>query len=102
MRFVICELMFMEHELRTFRKAHSLTLDALADATGLSKSYLSEIETRKRPAGRKAIQVICERTGLSPAAFFPSPVGSPSAIGAASPSVAVSPDGTEGAFLQQG
>ena len=68
---MFCELAFMEHELRTFRKANALTLDALAEATGLSKSYLSEIETGRRWAGRKAIQTICETTGLSPAAFFP-------------------------------
>lgn len=60
----------MTHPVRQFRKDAKLTLSALATKTGLSKSYLSEIETFRRKAGRGAITAICNTTGLKPDVFF--------------------------------
>ncbi len=43
------------HPVRVFRKHRSLTLDALAEATGIAQSYLTEIETRKKPGSLDAL-----------------------------------------------
>lgn len=75
----MCEPLDMEHPLRTYRRERDITLDQLAKEAGLSKSHLSEIETGKRP-GSKTIELLCAKTGLSPAVFFapsvlPAPAG---------------------------
>ncbi len=43
------------HPVRVFRKHRGLTLDALAEATGIAQSYLTEIETRKKPGSLDAL-----------------------------------------------
>lgn len=68
----MCELLRMEHPLRTYRRERDITLDQLAKEAGLSKSHLSEIETGKLP-GSKTIALLCAKTGLSPSVFFATP-----------------------------
>jgi lambda repressor-like predicted transcriptional regulator len=43
------------HPLRVWRKHRGMTLDALSSETGIAQSYLTEIETRKKPGSFDAI-----------------------------------------------
>ena len=43
------------HPNRVWRKHRSMTLDQLADATGIAESYLTEIETYKKPGSLGAM-----------------------------------------------
>lgn len=89
----------MEHPLRTYRRSRGITLDQLANETGLSKSHLSEIEGGKTP-GSKTIATLVQKTGLGAGIFFalPSPDGGPLAVArpviSSAPSVSVA--GSEG------
>ncbi|MBM3542529.1 MAG: helix-turn-helix transcriptional regulator [Alphaproteobacteria bacterium] len=42
--------------MRTLRRARGLTLDGLAGRVGVSKAYLSEIETGKKPGSLKTLR----------------------------------------------
>ena len=43
------------HPVRIWRKHRKLTLQALSAATGVAQSYLTEIETRKKPGSLDAM-----------------------------------------------
>ena len=45
--------------IRRTRRDLDLTLDAVADVAGLSKSYLSLVESGKRLPGLETLQMIC-------------------------------------------
>ena len=47
-----------EHPARVWREYRRLSASALADAAGLSKAYLSEIETGKKPGSVEAYKAI--------------------------------------------
>lgn len=49
-----------ESKLRVWREHRKMTLDALADASGVGKSYISEIETGKKPGSLKAMVDLAE------------------------------------------
>jgi lambda repressor-like predicted transcriptional regulator len=53
------------HPVRVWRKHRGLTLDALSVRTGIAQSYLTEIETRKKPGSLDAIRKIAAALGLS-------------------------------------
>lgn len=44
-----------EHPIRIWRLHHGLTREALAAAAGVSPSYLTEIETRRKPGSLDAV-----------------------------------------------
>ena len=50
--------------VRVFRNYRGLTLDALADAVGLSKGYLSDIENGKKPGSVKTLNRIAAALGV--------------------------------------
>ena len=43
------------HPVRVWRKQRKMTLQDLAEATGIGQSYLTEIETRKKPGSVDAL-----------------------------------------------
>jgi DNA-binding XRE family transcriptional regulator len=43
------------HPVRVWRKHRGMTLDGLAGKTGIAQSYLTEIETRKKPGSLDAM-----------------------------------------------
>ncbi len=47
-----------EHPVRVWRDYRKLTASALADMSGVSKAYLSEIETGKKPGSVEAYKAI--------------------------------------------
>ena len=50
--------------LRTLREGRGMTLDSLAQATGISKPYLSQIETARTPGPpRRGVEPRCRETG---------------------------------------
>ena len=53
-----------ENPIRVFRKYRGMTLNALARAAKLSKGYLSEIETGKKPGSVKALRRIADALGV--------------------------------------
>jgi repressor LexA len=58
------------HEVRTSRTNRGMTLDALSVATGMAKSYLSQIETSYAPPPRdEKVRRIAEALGLDPEAL---------------------------------
>ena len=50
--------------LRVFRTYRGLTLSALAQRAGVSVSYLSEIESGKKPGSAKTLKAVAEVLGL--------------------------------------
>jgi len=50
--------------LRVFRTYRGLTLSALAERAGVSVSYLSEIESGKKPGSAKTLKAVAEVLGL--------------------------------------
>ncbi len=53
------------HPVRVWRKHRGLTLDRLADETGIAQSYLTEIETRKKPGSIDALIKIAAALKIS-------------------------------------
>ncbi len=49
-----------EHALFSWRTERGLTLDALAEKSGLSKAYLSQIESGKRAGTTKTMRAIAK------------------------------------------
>jgi DNA-binding XRE family transcriptional regulator len=54
-----------EHPIRVWRAYQGLTREALATAAGVSPSYLTEIETRRKPGSFEAIAKIAAALRLS-------------------------------------
>lgn len=50
----------MKLHLRDIRRARGLTIDQFATMTGLSKGFISQIETGQRQAGSATLQRIAE------------------------------------------
>jgi antitoxin component HigA of HigAB toxin-antitoxin module len=48
------------HAVNAWRTERGLTLDALAEKSGLSKAYLSQIESRKRAGTTKTMRAIAK------------------------------------------
>jgi transcriptional regulator with XRE-family HTH domain len=65
-------------KLHKLRKDHGFTLDALAEKSGLSKSYLWELENRdsQRPSAEK-LSAVALVFGVSPAYFIEDDVRAP-------------------------
>lgn len=59
-------------EIKSLRKARGITLDALSDAAGLSKGYLSQIERGVSSPSVKALHSISRALGVTISWFFPS------------------------------
>lgn len=55
---VVRELVSTDHPLRVWREYRELTLQALADQVGISKSYLSQIESGKRRGSAEVLKRI--------------------------------------------
>jgi len=49
-----------EHPVRVWRDYRKMTLASLSEGTGISKGYLSEIETGKKPGSLEAHKAIAE------------------------------------------
>jgi transcriptional regulator with XRE-family HTH domain len=56
----------MDLRLREIREAKGLTVEQLADAVGMSKSYLSEIETGKKTVNARRIEAFAKVLGCRP------------------------------------
>ncbi len=54
-----------ESLVRLWRKHRGMTLEALAQATGLSRPYLSQIETGKRVGGIDTLKLIALALGVT-------------------------------------
>ena len=54
-----------EHKARIWREQRGLTLSALAEKAGIPVSYLSEIETGKKPGSVEAYRKLAAALGLS-------------------------------------
>jgi DNA-binding XRE family transcriptional regulator len=52
---LVARLVAGEHPIRVWRAHRGLTRDALAGAAGVSPSYVSEIETRRKPGSLDAM-----------------------------------------------
>ena len=52
---LVKELAAGTHPARVWRKHHGKTIEQIAEATGIPKGYLSEIETRKKPGSLDAM-----------------------------------------------
>ncbi|WP_247474856.1 XRE family transcriptional regulator [Bradyrhizobium sp. 30] len=59
-------------EIKNLRKARGITLDALSEAAGLSKGYLSQIERGVSSPSVKALHSISRALGVTISWFFPS------------------------------
>ncbi|MGY4298727.1 transcriptional regulator with XRE-family HTH domain [Bradyrhizobium sp. i1.4.4] len=58
-------------EIKNLRKARGITLDALSEAAGLSKGYLSQIERGTSSPSVKALHSISRALGVTISWFFP-------------------------------
>lgn len=58
------------NRIRSWRRQRGLTLDALADATGMSKSYLSKLESGKKAPSIATVMKLSEALGVSVGAIF--------------------------------
>ncbi|MET4608393.1 transcriptional regulator with XRE-family HTH domain [Bradyrhizobium sp. JR4.1] len=58
-------------EIKSLRRARGITLDALSDAAGLSKGYLSQIERGVSSPSVKALHSISRALGVTISWFFP-------------------------------
>lgn len=54
-----------EHPVRIWRKHRGLTREALAAAAGVAPSYLTEIETRKKPGSFEALAKLAAALKIS-------------------------------------
>jgi quercetin dioxygenase-like cupin family protein/DNA-binding Xre family transcriptional regulator len=59
--------------LRAARKARRMTIEALADATGLTKSFLSKLERDATSASVASLLRVCDALGLRPGTLFDPP-----------------------------
>jgi len=55
---MVRELMNSDHPMRVWREYRGLTLQALADQAGISKSYLSQIESGNRSGSADVLKRI--------------------------------------------
>ncbi|SOC13855.1 helix-turn-helix protein [Rhodobacter sp. JA431] len=56
--------------MKKLRNDRELTLEQLADITGLSKGFLSQVETGKRHASQATLQLIADALGCSMSALI--------------------------------
>ncbi|MEQ8347507.1 MAG: cupin domain-containing protein [Sneathiellaceae bacterium] len=62
--------------IRRIRKEARLTIDDLSHRTGLSRAYISQIETAKASPSLQTVKRICEELNISPALLFEDPEAS--------------------------
>ncbi|HJU16962.1 MAG TPA: helix-turn-helix transcriptional regulator [Stellaceae bacterium] len=62
---LVARLSAGEHPVRVWRAQRGLTREALAAAAGIAPSYLTEIETRKKPGSFDAIAKIAAALRIS-------------------------------------
>ena len=55
-----------EQPVKVFREYRGMTQEELARRAGTSKNYISQIENRRRRAGRKLQARLAEALGLDP------------------------------------
>ncbi|MDC0738061.1 cupin domain-containing protein [Cognatishimia sp. SS12] len=55
---------------RRLRKEAGLTIGDLADTTGLSRAYISQVETSKASPSLQTVRAMCDALGVSPAILF--------------------------------
>jgi transcriptional regulator with XRE-family HTH domain len=84
--------------LRAARKARRMTIEALADATGLTKSFLSKLERDATSASVASLLRVCDALGLRPGTLFDTPATS-LVRGDDAPSVNYGGDGVRDALL---
>jgi hypothetical protein len=53
---VVARIIAGEHPVRVWREHRGLTLTQLAHAAGVPQSYVSEIETKKKPGSTRALK----------------------------------------------
>jgi len=53
------------HSVRAWREHHQLTQEAVAASAGISKAYLSQIETGKRQGAVKTLRAIASALGVT-------------------------------------
>jgi len=53
-----------EHPIKTIRKYRGMTQDDLAQAAGLSRPYLTEIETGRKEGSIKSLKAIAKALGV--------------------------------------
>jgi len=87
--------------LRAARKARRLTIEALADATGLTKSFLSKLERDATSASVASLLRVCDALGLRPGTLFDPPTTS-LVRGDEAPEVNYGGAGVEDALLTPG
>lgn len=59
--------------IRKIRKSAGLTIDELSRQTGLSKAYISQVETAKASPSLQTVKKICSELNVSPAILFEDP-----------------------------
>lgn len=60
----------MRNRIREHRKRRGLTLDELAELVGMSKGYLSDLETGKRTGGLEMLRLIAQALKVSELEIF--------------------------------
>jgi DNA-binding XRE family transcriptional regulator len=63
-----------ESPVKILRKHRDMTQDDLAVASGISRPYLTEIETRKKTGSLRAIQALAKALNVAPALLMPKTV----------------------------
>ncbi|GAA3082959.1 XRE family transcriptional regulator [Streptomyces rectiviolaceus] len=63
--------------LRTLRELLGLTGAALADMSGMSKSWISQVETKAREASEEGLRAVAESTGTPMSFFYAQPSSIP-------------------------
>ncbi|GGG59729.1 hypothetical protein GCM10011415_02060 [Salipiger pallidus] len=53
-----------ESPVRVFRDLRGLTQQALADASGVNRAYIAEIEARKKPGSTTALKKLADALGF--------------------------------------
>jgi len=61
---IVTALVDGENPVRVFRKFRNLTLQQLADKSGLSQPYISEIETGKKTGSAKTLMALAGVLGV--------------------------------------
>lgn len=62
-------------QLRSARQARRMTLSAVADATGLTKGFLSKLERNQTSASVASLMRLCETLEISIGELFEAPTG---------------------------